>query len=535
MKIAHKLGLLVSITVLGMLVLGTGAIWQLKRFQVLLDDSETTIASIQLLADARANFLDYNGRVLLHVINTDHSRLQAIEAEMKEQRSLTEASLQSYEALVADPEDKRLLDDERQKLQRVWSFYGNILDLSRQQRTEEARVLYERNLPAINEAVAALDKHAKYNNTYVEQNRVGSAAIQGQSLGITIALTALGALLVGIIGFTLYRQVNRGLGGARQLMQDIAGNLDFTRRAQVQGKDEIAEMLTAFNQLIDSLRGSLSRIMDGARQINEASEAVAGAAHKVAHGSDVQSESAAAMAAALEEITVSINHVGDRAQEADQLVRSAGASAGGGRKVIDSTVGSIHAISSAVGEASGNMAQLDERSREIASVVSVIRDVADQTNLLALNAAIEAARAGEMGRGFAVVADEVRKLAERTALSTQEIEASVSAIQSVSGSAVSRMQAAVERVDGGVAEAGRASEVMGDIVSSATQSCELVGEITLAIREQGAATNGIAHQVEAVASMATDNAVAAGEASGQAQRLRELASSMQQTVSAYKL
>ena len=181
------------------------------------------------------------------------------------------------------------------------------------------------------------------------------------------------------------------------------------------------------------------------------------------------------------------------------------------------------------------MAQLDERSRDIASVVSVIRDVADQTNLLALNAAIEAARAGEMGRGFAVVADEVRKLAERTALSTQEIAASVSAIQSVSGSAVARMQAAVERVESGVTEAGRASEVMGDIVGSASQSCELVGEITLAIREQGAATDGIAHQVETVASMANDNAMAASEASAQAGRLRELAAAMQQTVSAYKL
>ena len=203
--------------------------------------------------------------------------------------------------------------------------------------------------------------------------------------------------------------------------------------------------------------------------------------------------------------------------------------------MIDNTVASIHAISTTVGEASGNMAQLDERSRDIASVVSVIRDVADQTNLLALNAAIEAARAGEMGRGFAVVADEVRKLAERTALSTQEIAASVSAIQSVSGSAVARMQAAVERVESGVTEAGRASEVMGDIVGSASQSCELVGEITLAIREQGAATDGIAHQVETVASMANDNAMAASEASAQAGRLRELAAAMQQTVSAYKL
>ena len=94
---------------------------------------------------------------------------------------------------------------------------------------------------------------------------------------------------------------------------------------------------------------------------------------------------------------------------------------------------------------------------------------------------------------------------------------------------------AVERVESGVTEAGRASEVMGDIVGSASQSCELVGEITLAIREQGAATDGIAHQVETVASMANDNAMAASEASAQAGRLRELAAAMQQTVSAYKL
>jgi len=398
MKIVHKLGLLVLITVIGMLVLGGGATWQLKRFQALLDDSETTIASIQLLADARGNFLDYNGLVLLHVINTDGSRMQALESEMAEQRKLVDASLKAYEGLVADPEDQRLLDDERQKLQRVWSFYGNILDLSRQRRTEEARQLYERNLGAINDAVSALDKHAKYNNTYVENNKVSSAAIQRQSLGITLGLTLLGTLLVGAIGFTVYRQVDRGLGGARQLMQDIATHLDFTRRADARGSDEIAQMLTALNQLIDSLRGSLTRIMDDARQINTASEAVAGAAQKVAHGSDAQSESAAAMAAALEQITVSINHVGDRAQEADQLVRTAGNSASGGRQVIDNTVASIHAISTTVGEASGNMAQLDERSRDIASVVSVIRDVADQTNLLALNAAI-GAHAGGGGAG----------------------------------------------------------------------------------------------------------------------------------------
>lgn len=119
--------------------------------------------------------------------------------------------------------------------------------------------------------------------------------------------------------------------------------------------------------------------------------------------------------------------------------------------------------------------------------------------MLALNAAIEAARAGESGRGFAVVADEVRKLAERTVQSTQEISATVEAVQQESNNTVSRMHLVEEKVSQGVSMATESSAIISEIRSASHRVMEQVGEITNAIREQSSATESIAHQVEQIA------------------------------------
>jgi len=257
--------------------------------------------------------------------------------------------------------------------------------------------------------------------------------------------------------------------------------------------------------------------------------------NQVATASHHQSESASDMAATVEEMTVSINHVGDRAQEANRLSSESGQLAISGEKVISQTVSDIQDIAATVHEAAELIHGLERHSQEISNVVAVIREVADQTNLLALNAAIEAARAGEQGRGFAVVADEVRKLAERTAVSTQEISRTINTIRTGASNAVTSMQGVVSKVTKGVESAQEANEAIRQIGEGSRNAVGMVEEITSAIREQATATNNIAMQVERIAQMSEESSAAAGNSAETAQDLDRLATDMQRIVSTYRL
>jgi methyl-accepting chemotaxis protein len=241
------------------------------------------------------------------------------------------------------------------------------------------------------------------------------------------------------------------------------------------------------------------------------------------------------MAASVEQMTVSISHISDRATDTQTVSSETGRLSREGAAVVHRSADEMAQIAQSVNQSADVVRRLGEKSKEIAHIVSVIKDIADQTNLLALNAAIEAARAGEQGRGFAVVADEVRKLSEKTAGSTNEIASMVEAIAMGTQEAVGSMESGVARVDAGVALARQAGESITQIEGASAKLLDAVNDISSALKEQSQASNDIAKHVEKIAQMSEENSVAIKEAAQASHSLETLAGSLTTSVSRFKI
>jgi len=233
------------------------------------------------------------------------------------------------------------------------------------------------------------------------------------------------------------------------------------------------------------------------------------------------------MASAIEQLSVSIDHISDHARESRELSEHSRTQAALGARVIGDALSEMQVIADSVNQTARSVRNLESLSGEISMIVGVIREIADQTNLLALNAAIEAARAGESGRGFAVVADEVRKLAERTSSSTSEIAAMIERIQAATRSAAADMDGGVERVSRGLALADEAGSTIRHLQEGSSQVLGAVEGITLGLGEQSAAARDIAQRVEQVAGASESNAASAARITRAAGELEELARTLE--------
>lgn len=350
------------------------------------------------------------------------------------------------------------------------------------------------------------------------------------SLGLAVLMVLVAVYLTVGMYLSIVGGVTRLAEGARKIADG-----DLTARVAMEARDEMALVGKGFNSMAEALNGLIGKIQASAADVSAAAASVAASSQQIHGGSQRQSEAASSMAASVEQTTVGIDQIAEHARNALAVSTESGKLSEAGSEVVGRSIAEMKRIAASVDQSAHLIEDLGRQSDRISTIVNVIKEIADQTNLLALNAAIEAARAGESGRGFAVVADEVRKLAERTTQSTQDIASMIAAIQNGTAQAVGSMHAGVAQVAGGVELAKQAGEAMERIHEGTQRVVHSISDISLALKEQSAASAEIAANVEKIAQMSEENNAAVAGTTGTVRELEQLSEGLHAEIRRYRV
>ncbi len=536
--ISARILLMIAVSVGALLIVGgVGLYVASKGTQSIKEINDGALARIQTLGASRQAFMDARVGMFALFLNSNDEEMVALEKQIGDKGAEIAKLFESYAGLVVNAEDQTFLAADQKNVKAYFEYFNaEILPRLRRYENEYARELMVTKLaPLGSDTLKSLNEHMAFNAKRAEATKEQALGSAGQGRNVSLGVMLVGLFVVGLLGFLLLRAIKTSLAEIQSMISRVENDLDFTVRVKNSKDDEIGQMTMALNRLLDKLQDNLKTIATGAVAVADAADQMTAISGQVATASNRQSDAASTMAATVQQMTVSINHVADRAQEASGISSESGRLATSGEEVIGRTAGDIQDIALTVNEAAERIHGLERHSQQIANVVAVIKEVADQTNLLALNAAIEAARAGEQGRGFAVVADEVRKLAERTSSSTKEIAGTIDAMRVAAGDAVTGMQGVVAKVSVGVGHAQQANDAIKQIRGGSHDAVVRVEEIAVAIRQQGAATDNIAKQIERIAAMSEENHTAAANGAQAAETLEGLSTEMRRIVSAYRL
>jgi methyl-accepting chemotaxis protein len=322
---------------------------------------------------------------------------------------------------------------------------------------------------------------------------------------ITVLLVAM-AIVVGWI-LLLSRSIQRALAGIQGTLQQASESLDLTRRASVEGKDEISQTATAFNHLMARIAEVMAAVRDSVESVSTASTEIAAGNVDLSSRTEEQAASLQETAASMDELTGTVRQNTENARQANGLAQSSATIAVRGGDVV--------------GEVVATMGEINASSEKIADIIGVIDGIAFQTNILALNAAVEAARAGEHGRGFAVVATEVRTLAQRSAAAAKEIKTLIE-------SSVSKVETGTKLVD-------QAGSTMEEIVTSIKRVTDIMGEIAAASEEQSKGIDQVGQAVTQMDEVTQQNAALVEQAAAAAQSLNDQAKKLHRAVSVFTL
>jgi len=317
------------------------------------------------------------------------------------------------------------------------------------------------------------------------------------------------------------------------LVSDV-GKGDLTKRGEVTA-DMFGNMADAFNLMIQRFAKLMKQVRESAESVNTSAGALRDNAGQMAGTAKRQADESVKTLSAIEQLASQMRQVAETAGASSESAKQVLQATEQGRVAVQETVQDMQNIRSAVQRMSKQVKALGDRSVEITQIVSTIRDIANQTNLLALNAAIEAAGAGEAGARFAVVADQVRKLAESSTQATREITDLVKVIQTETQDAVVAMEQETHAVEAGSASALRTGEVFNEISGIAQRSSELAQTIASAAASQTASTDQVGRSIKEFAGGAITTQKATDSARVTVEDMAKLAEGLTVSVAQFKL
>ena len=471
------------------------------------DLAENWMPSVQAVLALRVDIGELRRWELSHLMVDEEQAMAQYDQRMTATLATLATDRARYEKLISSPEEKASYERFALSLQELLKDNDKLLALSRAGQKAEARAI------VVGSSAATIGTLIEEVNQLVKINIDGGneASTQATATFHTARWTAIGLLALNIgIGMVLAlwvaRIVSAPLREAVVLARGVADG-DLTRSIAVQSACETGQLMQALKDMTGNLQDLVSQVRSGTDTIATASSQIASGNQDLSSRTEEQASSLQQTASSMEELTSTVRVNADNARQANQLAINAADIASRGGAVVSEVV--------------STMGSINESSRKIVDIISVIDGIAFQTNILALNAAVEAARAGEQGRGFAVVASEVRNLAQRSASAAKEIKALI--------------DDSVHKVEAGSALVDKAGTTMGEIVGAISRVTSIMTQIADASEEQQMGIEQVNMAITQMDQVTQQNAALVEEAAAAAASMQDQSSRLAEAVSVFKL